>query len=106
VQAVSGFSLRVRLSIGEIERYRISGWRGLCSFEGIVAPDGANLFGCELTLEGADQFTAGQEVLASLWFWAPQSYAPGLAPGLAMRLFEGPHEIASGVIVDVNSDSN
>lgn len=102
---MSGFLLGVRLRLAASENYRISGWRGTCSFDGIVAPDGASLFGCELTLESADRLTGGQEVVASLRFWVPLAYARGLAPGLGLHLFEGDHEIASGVILEVRDEN-
>lgn len=100
---MSGFLLSVRLR--PKESHRISGWRGVCSFDGVAAPDGASVYGCELALDGADRLVAGNEVLASLRFWVPRAYAPGLAPGLGLHLFEGNHEIASGVIVEVRNES-
>jgi hypothetical protein len=102
---MSGFLLTVRLHLAESESYRISGWRGVCSFDGVVAPDGASLFGCELTLESADRLAVGQEVAASLRFWISRAYVPGLTPGLRLHLFEGDNEIASGTVVAVRDEN-
>lgn len=101
---MSGFFVDARLHFTAIESYRINGWRGLCSFEGIVAPDGSYLFGCELVLHGADRVLPGEEVEASLRFWAPRALAPGLTPGIGLRLFEGPNEVASGIALNVRDE--
>jgi hypothetical protein len=100
---MTGLFLAVRLRLTASEDRRVSGWRGVCFFDGIVAPDGASLFGCELRLEGTDRWVAGHEVRGLLKFWVPRAYVRELAPGLGVHLFEGGHEIASGVVVEVHA---
>ena len=98
---MDGFIIKARVTLHEDVSSRISGWRGLCSFDGIATTDGAQLFGCELRTKDGGQLTVGEEALVSLRFWAPAADAKGLTTGLGLRLFEGPNEVASGILVGV-----
>jgi hypothetical protein len=99
---MSGFELEIRLRLHAGNGYRISGWRGVCSFDGVVAPGGETIYGCEITLSGADRIEPGEEARASLRFWVPLTYAPGLAPGVRVHLLESDIEVASGVVLAVS----
>jgi hypothetical protein len=98
---VNGFHLKVRVRLFLGESYCRSGWRGICAIDGVVAPDGETIFGCELTLEDADRLTDEKEVTAMLRFWVPISYAPGVKPGLNFELRDGGRPRARGVILAV-----
>lgn len=98
---MSGFTVRARLRLATDQGYRTAGWRGVCSFAGITAPDGDSVFGCELRLIGTDRLEPGQEGEAALRFWVSLNQVAGLVPGLAMRLLEGERSVATGVVEGV-----
>ena len=99
---MSGFRLTSRIQLAAGEGYRISGWRGVCSFDGLTASDGSALFGCEVNVEGADRFDDHGEVMADVRFWIPRSYVGELSSGQRIHLFDGRREIGSGVVVTIH----
>ena len=98
---MSEFAIRARLRLKPGETYRNSGWRGVCSFEGITAPDGSTGFGCELTVPGTGRLMPNHEVPAILRFWVSPSFVGNLSRGRVLHLLEGGHEIASGIVDEI-----
>src|ERR1700730_11208806 len=83
--------------------FRTSGWRATCEFEGVVAPDGATRFGCELVLPDGRRLDPGEEVNATLRLWGPTEMQPNLQAGKRLRIVEGHKEVATGEVEAVSA---
>jgi hypothetical protein len=78
--------------------FRTSGWRATCEFEGVVTPDGATRFGCELVIPDDQRLDPGQEADVTLRLWVPTEMQPDLQMGKRLRITEGQKEVATGEV--------
>jgi hypothetical protein len=83
--------------------FRTSGWRATCEFDGVMAPDGATRFGCEVVIPDDRRLDPGQEADATLRLWVPTEMQPDLKVGKRLRIMEGHKEVATGEVETVST---
>ncbi len=77
-----------------VNRFRATGWRGTCEFDGVVAPGLA----ARLIYEAIDPSNLGEASHVTLRLWVPGEMKPRLRVGQPLRILEGNNEVATGEV--------